>query len=87
MLSKNQNANITLISHTFSKHLKLDIEKYNKQYKSLTTIMNKTFHDRYLMIDRTKVYNIGASLKDAGNKTFSINLMQDFCEDTILKGR
>ncbi|MEA1956520.1 MAG: RhuM family protein, partial [Campylobacterota bacterium] len=32
MLSKNQNVNITLISHTFSKQLKLDIEKYNKQY-------------------------------------------------------
>jgi len=85
MLSNNQNVDITLISHTFSKQLKLDIEKYNKQYKPLKTITNKTFHDRYLIIDEKKVYNIGASLKDAGHKTFNINLMSDFCEDDILK--
>lgn len=85
MLLNNQAVNITLISYTFSKQLKQDIEKYNKQYEPLKVVINKTFHDRYLIIDNTKVYNIGASLKDAGNKTFSINLMSDFCEDDILK--
>ena len=85
MLSNNEEANITLISHTFSKQLKLDIEKYNKQYRALKTISDKTFHDRYLIIDKTKVYNIGASLKDVSHKTFNINLMSDFCEDDILK--
>ena len=85
MLSTNQKVNITLISHIFSKQLKLNIEKYNKQYKRLKTITNKTFHDRYLIIDGTKVYSIGASLKDVGHKTFNISLMNDFCEDDILK--
>ena len=85
MLSNNQEVSATLISHTFSKQLKLDIEKYNKQYKSIKTMINKTFHDRYLIIDKTKVYSIGASLKDVGHKTFNINLMSDFCEDDILK--
>lgn len=85
MLSNNQVATISLISHTVSKQLKLDIEKYNKQYKPLKIITNKTYHDRYIIIDSNRVYNIGASLKDAGNKTFNINLMSDFCEDDILK--
>jgi len=85
MLSNNEEANITLISHIFSKQLKLDIEKYNKQYRPLKTISDKTFHDRYLIIDKTKVYSIGASLKDVGHRTFNINLMSDFCEDDILK--
>ena len=85
MLSNNQFVDITIITHTISKQLKLSIEKYNKQYKPLKVITNKTFHDRYLIIDKTKVYNIGASLKDAGNKTFSINLMSDFNEDDIIK--
>jgi len=85
MLSNNQFANITIITHSISKQLKLSIEKYNKQYKPLKVITNKTFHDRYLIIDKTKVYNIGASLKDAGNKTFSINLMNDFNENDIIK--
>ena len=85
MLSNNQEVRTTLIAHTFSKAVKLDIEKYNKQYRPLKSITNKTFHDRYLIIDNTKVYSIGASLKDVGNKTFNINLMSDFCEEDILK--
>jgi len=85
MLSNNQEVDITLISHTFSKKLKLDMAQYNKQYKSLKTITNKTFHDRYLIIDGSKVYSIGSSLKDIGHKTFNVNLMSDFCEDDILK--
>ena len=85
MLSNNQEVATTLISHTFSKALKLDIEKYNKQYKALKCITNRTFHDRYLIIDSTKVYSIGASLKDVGHKTFNVNLMSDFCEKDILE--
>jgi prophage antirepressor-like protein len=85
MLSNNQTATILLISHTVSKQLKLDIEKYNKQYKPLKIVADRTYHDRYIIIDSNKVYSIGASLKDAGNKTFNINLMSDFCEDDIVK--
>jgi len=85
MLSNNQQANITLVPYILSKQLKLDIAKYNKQYKSVKTIASKTFHDRYLIIDKDKVYSIGASLKDVGDRTFNINLMSDFSEDDILK--
>ncbi len=87
MLSKNSNVDTKLITHTISKQLKLDIQKYNKQYKNLEAVINKTFHDRYLIVDETRVYSIGASLKDVGNKTFNVNLMNDFCEDDILRGR
>lgn len=87
MLSNNQVATISLISHTVSKQLKLDIEKYNKQYKPLKIVADRTYHDRYIIIDSNKVYSIGASLKDAGNKTFNINLMSDFCEDDIVKNK
>lgn len=85
MLSNNQDVNITLISHTFSKQLQQDIEKYNKQYNTLRTIANKTYHNRYLIIDKNRVYDIGSSLKDSGHKTSSVVLMSDFCEDDILK--
>ena len=37
----------------------------------------KVFHDRFLILDRTTAYNVGASLKDAGKKCFGINLIQD----------
>jgi len=82
MLSNNQNANISIISHKFNN---VDIEKYNKQYNSLKTIINKTYHDRYLIIDNNTIYNIGASIKDVGIKTFTISLLKDFKLNDIIK--
>lgn len=56
---------------------KLDIEKYNQQYNNLIIINDDTFHDRYIIIDKKIVYHCGTSLNHAGNKTFSINLLED----------
>ena len=41
--------------------------------------MNYTgvFHDRFLIIDKTTAYHIGASLKDAGKKCFGITRIED----------
>ena len=35
------------------------------------------FHDRFLIIDKTLGYHIGASIKDAGKKCFAINRIED----------
>ena len=56
---------------------KQDIEKYNKQYNNLKVIYNNTFHDRYFIIDKEKVYHCGASINRIGYKTFSINMIND----------
>lgn len=53
------------------------MENFNAQYPRLELQYIKTFHDRFLIIDRTLGYHIGASLKDAGKKCFGINLIQD----------
>lgn len=41
--------------------------------------MNYTcvFHDRFLIIDETTAYHIGASIKDAGKKCFAISRIED----------
>ena len=46
-------------------------------------IYNKC-HDRFLIIDNTEVYHIGASLKDLGKKMFAFSRM-DIPADTITK--
>lgn len=33
--------------------------------------------DRFLIIDETVAYHIGASIKDAGKRCFGINLIED----------
>lgn len=54
-----------------------DIENFNKQYPSLTMEYTSAFHDRFLIIDDTYAYHIGASIKDAGKKCFGVSLIQD----------
>lgn len=55
----------------------LDIEKYNKQYHNLKIVYDDTYHDRYLIIDKRRVYHLGASLNHVGSRTFSINIISD----------
>ena len=55
----------------------IDVEKYNKQYHNLKIKYDNTYHDRYIIIDRKKVYHLGSSLNQAGSRTFSINILED----------
>ena len=54
-----------------------DITKFNAQYPKLSVKTNTDFHDRFLIIDKTEVYHIGASIKDAGKKSFGITKIED----------
>lgn len=54
-----------------------DIKVFESQYGDLDVVRTKEFHDRFLILDDKDVYHIGASLKDAGKKTFAISLIQD----------
>ena len=83
LFSKNQNIDVAIYTHTFSKTLKLDLEKYNKQYKDITVKTNKNFHDRFLIIDNTEVYHMGASLKDLGKKAFAFSKMNDLVKHLL----
>jgi len=48
------------------------IKKYGSQYKNVTFINNNSFHDRFIIIDRKKLYTCGSSFKDLGKKCFYI---------------
>jgi len=74
-LSKNEKVEITLYSNHISKQLKLDILKYNQQYKPLEIKLFKESHDRFIIIDDEEIYHIGASLKDLGKKWFAFSKM------------
>ena len=54
-----------------------DINNFNQQYPSIEMHYTGEFHDRFLIIDETLGYHIGASLKDAGKKCFAINKIED----------
>lgn len=54
-----------------------DVTNFNKQYPALEVHYTGEFHDRFLIVDGTLAYHIGASLKDAGKKCFAINQIED----------
>ncbi len=76
-LIRNLDINVTLIVKSKSLLTNTDIEKYNQQYNNLNVIYNDTFHDRYFILDKSKVYHCGTSLNRIGTKTFSINKIDD----------
>ena len=64
--------------------MQLDIEKYNGQYPPVEIRIYNKCHDRFLIIDGTEVYHIGASMKDLGKKMFAFSRL-DIPADTITK--
>ena len=74
MLSKRyKGVAATIYTHTISNQLNLDIQKHNSQYPQIEVKTYKQSHDRFLIIDNTDVYHIGASLKDLGKKMFAFS--------------
>ena len=67
---KEINKRIIIVSKNIDEKLK---NKYENQYSNVTFINNNSFHDRFIIIDRNKLYSCGASFKDLGKKCFSIN--------------
>ena len=74
----------TVYTQKITAQLQLDIEKHNRQYPPVEMRIYNKCHDRFLIIDNTEVYHIGASLKDLGKKMFAFSRM-DIPADTITK--
>ena len=74
LLSKrNKDVRVTIYTKSISKQLKLDLERFNTQYEPVEVKEFAKSHDRFLVIDETEVYHIGASLKDLGKKWFAFS--------------
>lgn len=73
IFSKYPNIKIKIYTANISKQLKLDFEKYKKQYKNIELKEFKNSHDRFLILDKKEIYHLGASLKDLGKKWFAFS--------------
>ncbi len=65
---------IIIISSNIDETLK---DKYLKQYNNVLFIKNDSYHDRFIIIDRKRVFHCGASFKDLGKKCFAINEIEN----------
>ena len=73
ILSKT-NKQVTLITNKYNNK---DYDKYKKQYNNVTLVIDNSFHDRFIILDKKVLYHSGASFKDLGKNCFSITKIED----------
>ena len=75
LLSKRESGvDATIYTAQMSAQFRLDLQRYNAQYPTVSVHIFTRSHDRFLLIDDT-VYHFGASLKDLGKKWFAFSKM------------
>ena len=72
---RNDDVTATIYTKNISNQLRLDLQRYNNQYPLIEIEIFSDAHDRFLIIDDTELYHIGASLKDLGKKWFAFSRM------------
>ena len=84
---KRKQVDVMIVTSGKGNLTKKDVTKFNSQYPKLTVKINEDFHDRFFIIDRNEVYHIGASIKDAGKKSFGITKLdvEDLTKSLLAK--
>ena len=77
LCKKNSGVDVLIATAGKGSLITKDINKFNAQYPSLSVKTITDFHDRFLIIDDKEGYFIGASIKDAGKKSFAITKIED----------
>ena len=72
---KRQGVAVLVVKNSRNKLLHaVDVAKFNAQYaNSLTVKTSDMFHDRFLIIDKTTLIHVGASLNHLGKKCFAFS--------------
>ena len=89
LCKKNTGVDVLIVTAGKGRLTTKDINKFNAQYSRLSVKMTADFHDRFLIIDDKECYFIGASIKDAGKKSFAVTKIEDgkMVQDLINKVR
>jgi len=82
---KAKTVKVLLLTKTMSNKLALDVKKANEQYGNFEIRVFASSHDRFIIIDNSDVYHLGASLKDLGKKWFAFSKMDKNSVSSIIK--
>lgn len=85
LTKKNKGVKVVLYAKNIQKQLTLDVKKANEQYGNFEVKSFSKSHDRFLIIDDTEIYHLGASLKDLGKKWFAFSKIDKNSVENILK--
>ena len=86
LATKNIGVDVTIYTLPNTRLTAQDIRTFNAQYPTLTVKHTSQMHDRFLIIDNSILYHVGASLKDLGKKCFAFDLFDaSFIPDILEK--
>ncbi len=85
LAKKKKGVNVRIYTDPKTKLTNQDVQTFNAQYPTLTLNFTTKTHDRFLIIDKTTIYHIGASLKDLGKKCFCFDVLDSSFIPMILK--
>ncbi len=77
LAKKNKNVEVTILTSIKSNIQNIDIQKFNKEYPTLKVAKTDKFHDRFVLLDNTEMYHLGASIKDLGKECFAISKVEN----------
>jgi hypothetical protein len=84
LAKKSNGVNVLLLTRKLDAKLQLDLQKVNEQYGGFSVKVFTSAHDRFLIIDQTEVYHLGASLKDLGKKWFAFSKLDIRSVESVL---
>ena len=84
LAKKQKGVNVLLYTDSKTKITNLDVQKFNAQYPTLTLNFTSKMHDRFLIIDNSVLYHIGASLKDLAKKCFAFEILDSSLIPSVL---
>jgi len=85
LTKRKKDVKVILYTQSPSQVLVQDVQKYNQQYPEIEIKKLLISHDRFIIIDETDLYHLGASLKDLGKKWFAFSRMDIGVLDMIGK--
>ncbi len=85
LAKKREGVSVTVFTNPRTPLTELDVNRFNAQYPTLTLNHTTTMHDRFMIIDGTVLYHIGASLKDLGKKCFAFEVLDAAIIPAILQ--
>lgn len=87
LAKKAEGVAVTVWTHPRTALTQRDVDAFNAQYPQLEVKHTAAFHDRFLVLDGAEAYLVGASLKDAGKKSFGIVRLENEEEASAILAR
>lgn len=77
LAEKKSGVSVTIVTANPDKISQQRQQSFAAQYGTVKVVQSNDFHDRFIILDGTEVYAIGASLKDVGKRCFEVSQNED----------